>query len=184
MTSLRLAPYGPTVPTKTLWVLTENYMRERQTNKKIWIYKIQYLKNYQCYQIHITELYPFCGPTYLRRWVSGWSEINAGPDWIITIPSEHPDQVWQTKDMWKHVVLTFYETEDCLTAVGSEILATILGIIYSEMGLDITVAGKFAKQNGIKNNNNDGNKNLHKLKHNKKDKTPQRTKLRPLGKSL
>ena len=58
--------------------------------------------------------------------------------------------------MWKHVDLIFSRTEACLQTFGSETLDINLCIVYSKLGLDITAAGKFPKQNGGKINNNDG----------------------------
>ena len=67
-------------------------------------------------------------------------------------PWEHLEQAWQTNKAW----------ETC--------------------GLDITTADKFAKQNGVKNNNNDGKTEINTNENiTNKDKTQQRTKLRPLG---
>ena len=73
----------------------------------------------------------------------------------------------------------------CLTLVGSESLNTNLGIFIPKLGLDIATADKFTKQNGVKINDEDKNKNpTATTKHNKRYETQQHSKLKPLGEIL
>ena len=52
--------------------------------------------------------------------------------------------------------MAFCRAEACLTICGSETIDTNLSIVYSNTGLDDATGDKFAKQNGVKINNNNG----------------------------
>ena len=54
------------------------------------------------------------------------------------------------------MVIYFSRSEACSTVLGSEIRDTDHGIVYSKSGLDDATANKFAKEYGVKINNNDG----------------------------
>ena len=80
------------------------------------------------------------------------------------IPSEHLEQVWQTNETLKRVDVTFSGTEAWLTLFGSKTLDSDLGISIPNQGLYNATADKFAKENGVKINNNDGKQKLTHIK--------------------